>query len=85
MNMSNYIRQDFEDDKTGYRRFYQILATCGTDEVYSRFLKLAKRSDKDYWLLLLDDMIVELTGLFQSMLMERSGKYNEILEKIKAP
>lgn len=83
--MSNdYLPQDFEDDKRGYRQLYAMLAEGGTDLVYSRFVALKDQHTKDYWALLLDDMIVELTGLFQSVVVEGNGDFQEILEKITA-
>lgn len=81
---SNYILQDFEDDKRGYRQLYAMLASGGADLVYQRFLALDDQNTKDYWALLLNDMAVELTGLFQSIVAEGSGEYEDIMEKITA-
>lgn len=81
---SDYILQDFEDDKRGYRQLYAMLAEGGTDLVYQRFLALDDQNTKDYWALLLNDMAVELTGLFQSTVAEGSGEYEDIMEKITA-
>lgn len=80
----NYILQDFEDDKRGYRQLYAMLAEGGTDLVYQQFLKLDDQNTKDYWAMLIDDMVVELTGLFQSIVAEGTGEYEEIMEKITA-
>lgn len=80
--MSNYILQDFEDDKRGYRQLHRMLSEGGSDLVYEKFCKLTNSETRDYWLMLLDDMIAEMTGLFQSMMVEGSGDYEEILDKI---
>lgn len=85
MQMSgDYILQDFEDDKRGYRQLYAMLAEGGTDLVYQRFLELDDKTTKDYWVMLLNDMVVELSGLFQSTVAEGTGEYEEIMEKITA-
>lgn len=80
----DYILQDFEDDKRGYRQLYAMLAEGGTDLVYQRFLELDDQTTKDYWVMLLNDMVVELSGLFQSTVAEGSDEYEKIMEKIVA-
>lgn len=79
-----YIQQDFEDDKRGYRQLYAMLAAGGTDLVYKKFLALNDQQTKDYWVLLLNDMLVELTGLFQCTVVEGNGGYEKIIEQITA-
>lgn len=79
----SYILEDFEDDKRGYRQMHSMLSEGGSDLVHSEFLKLTDENTKRYWLLLLNDMVTEMTGLYESMLADTSD-YQQILEKIGA-
>ena len=80
----DYILEDFEDDKRGYRQLYAMLAEGGSDLVYERFLELDDEATESYWVLLLSDMVTELQGLFESMMMKRIGVYECVMERIAA-
>lgn len=82
--MSSYILQDFEDDKKAYRQLYNLLSHGGSDLLYSQFLELDDQETKHYWLMLLHDMLTEMTGLYESMVAADTTEYEQILEQIGA-
>jgi hypothetical protein len=84
MSEYSYILQDFEDDKRGYRQLHRMLSEGGSDFVHKKYRELTDLDTKDYWLMLLDDMVAELTGLFESFMIDGSEIEEEILENIKA-
>lgn len=82
--MSNdYTVEDFRDDKKNYRIMYRILSEGGTDTLYKKFIDLNDDDHtRDYWVLLIGDMLEELSGLKEAMTMVGTGDYENILEKI---